>query len=106
MKSSYLFILLIGVLISFSAAFAESLPQWNISQICKDDADLDACAAFEQNAYSQVAGPWPTFPPEIQKSCLNEANVILHKSYRILKLCLEDEVLKAHQKAQRDRISQ
>ncbi len=94
-----------GLLLS-NFAIAEPLPTWNFSEICKEDSDQAACKSFEANARGQVEGPWTTLPQEITRTCIKQITSFKQKSYRLLQTCLEEEVFKTHQIAQKKRIAE
>lgn len=89
-----------------TAAAAQDLPDWTIAELCPSQADFAACAEFESRARRIVAGPWPTFSPQVRYTCLRILRRQDVKSYRTLQECLEDESFREHGVAQQRRTAE
>lgn len=72
-------------------ALAQELPRWNLAETCAKETD-PACRALERNAYSFLSGEWRSLPAEAKAACLEDAESFGHTSYRLLRLCLDDEI--------------
>lgn len=81
---------------------AHELPQWNLRVTCAKESD-PACRAFEANAYSRLSGEWRSVPGQIKKTCLDDAESFGHTSYRLLRLCLDDTLVKRGSAPSQDR---
>ena len=83
---------------------AQELPRWSLAQTCAKETD-PACRALERNAYSFLSGEWRSLPAEPKAACLEDAKSFGHTSYRMLRLCLDDEIAKQRDSASEDRES-
>lgn len=91
----------LGALIA-SPATAQTLPEWNMSEVCPSASDYAHCAEFEARARRIVAAPWETIPPRARWTCLRELRREGVKSYRALQECLKEEAFRPHGVAARE----
>src|SRR5437016_4290090 len=98
--------ILSAALIAFAAAgapcgevHAQALPGWKISDICAKESAPGQCAAFEGKALRAVSASWPFVLDPIRQACLGQAKSPPDQSWRLLAECIDDETLKALDKA-------
>lgn len=80
-------------------AHAQSLPGWKIADICAKESAPGQCAAFEGKALKAVSASWPFLLEPIRQTCLGQAKSPPDQSWRLLAECIDDETLKALDKA-------
>lgn len=83
------------VVLFASGAAAESLPSWNIADICREDSAPGQCSLFEARARNAVTGSWGVLPSNVQTACIAATREPIDQSWRELAGCIEIETLHA-----------
>jgi hypothetical protein len=73
-----------------SPAFAQTLPSWDPSEICRKDSSPGQCAAFEARARNAVSGSWGVLLDATKKTCLDAVKSPLDQSWRLLASCIDE----------------
>jgi len=82
-----------------SGVAAQALPAWPIADICAKESAPGQCAAFEGRALKAVSASWPFVLDPIRQACLGQVKTPLDQSWRLLAECIDNETLKALDKA-------
>ncbi|MGD9670873.1 MAG: OmpA family protein [Hyphomicrobiaceae bacterium] len=78
-----------------SALTSETLPSWNIAEICASDSAGSQCRILESQAFGMLSGDWAEVPAEFRDACLGSVRSPYDRSYRLLSQCLEGQLLKS-----------
>jgi hypothetical protein len=87
-------IALLTVAAPFGDARAQTLPTWQIAEICAKESAPGQCAAFEGFAMKVVSSSWSFVVDATKESCLAQLVSPLDHSWRLLAECVDAEAFK------------
>lgn len=79
-------------------ASAANLPDWDVTDVCRQDSAPGQCRIFEAQARNAITGSWAVLPTQVQDACIAATSDPADHSWRTLADCIEMEVLRAKAK--------
>lgn len=80
----------LAILTGTGPAFAQELPTWNLSEICREDSAVGHCQFLEGQARRDISAQWGFIPANARKACLARASETGDATWRLLGECLAE----------------